>query len=178
MEINSFESKIGEFIGVKAHQWAIIDARYLPFCDWVVSACKANYCGKYATTWTCPPGVGTLDELKAKALAFERALVFSTKHEIEDSFDIEGMGEGRERHERLTDEVVEFFAPNNIRALSAEGCGLCAKCTYPGAPCRYPNKARSSVEANGISVVDLAKICSINYHNGANTVTYFSVILF
>lgn len=172
------EKRIGEFICSKAHEWAIIDTAQIPFRSWVVDACKANYCGKYATTWTCPPGVGTMDELKEKALAFNRALVFNTMHEIEDSFDIEGMHEGRVVHEKITDEVVKFFAPDEICALSAEGCGLCAKCTYPDAPCRHPDKARSSVEANGISVVDLAKVCSIKYHNGANTVTYFSVILF
>lgn len=178
MEAIENEKQIGEFIQGKAHQWAIINASELPFFAWVEDACKANYCGRYATTWTCPPGVGSFDELKEKCLAFDRALVFSTKNEIEDSFDIEGMTEARQKHEKITDEVVEFFAPQKIRALSAGSCNLCAKCTYPNAPCVKPDKARSSVEANGISVVDLAKICSINYHNGANTVTYFSVILF
>ena len=36
----------------------------------------------------------------------------------------------------------------------------------------------SSVEAYGISVVEMAKNCNINYKNGVNTVTYFSLILF
>lgn len=52
------------------------------------------------------------------------------------------------------------------------------KCTYPTAPCRFPEKARSSAYANGISVVDLAKQLGINYKNGNNTVTYFSVVLY
>ena len=52
------------------------------------------------------------------------------------------------------------------------------KCTYPTAPCRCPEKARSSVEANGISIVDLAKQLGINYKNGNNAVTYFWVVLY
>lgn len=172
------ESVVGQKVAQLAHQYAFIEVRKIPFCEWVVDACKANYCGKYGTTWTCPPAVGTLSELKEKALKFDRALVFSTKHALEDSFDIEGMNSGRISHEKATDKVVELFKGEKIRVMSAEGCGLCKTCTYPNAPCRFPEKARSSVEANGISVVDLSKECGINYHNSANTVTYFSVILF
>ena len=66
----------------------------------------------------------------------------------------------------------------SIKTLSAEGCSLCKVCTYPNSTCRFPNKARSSVEANGISVVELAKNCNIHYTNGKNTVTYFSMIFY
>lgn len=173
-----FDEKIKAILDEKVHQFAVIKSTEIPFSQYVVDACKQNYCGQYGKTWQCPPGVGDPQELKEKCLAFSRALVFSTRHELEDSFDYEGMRSGREKHEKITDEIVALFGEEKIRALSAESCSICKKCTYPDAPCRFPDKARPSVEANGISVIDLAKICGINYHNGANTVTYFSVILY
>ena len=31
-------------------------------------------------------------------------------------------------------------------------CGICKTCTYPDAPCRFPDRARRSMEACGIDV--------------------------
>lgn len=164
-------------ISPKVHQMAVIDTQDIPFRQYVVEACEMNTCGMYGKTWQCPPGVGDLEMLKGKCLSYEKAVVFTTYHEIEDSFDIEGMERGRMKHEKVTDEIAALFLSEK-RVLSAEGCNLCEKCTYPDSPCRYPQKARSSVEANGISVVELAKKCGLHYNNGINTVTYFSVILY
>ena len=61
--------------------------------------------------------------------------------------------------------------------LSNEGCDLCDKCTYPDAPCRFPNRAHGSLEGYGIFVSEIAKIAGINYINGANTVTYFGAVI-
>ena len=119
-----------------------------------------------------------MEMLKAKCQAYSNAVVFTTCHPLEDSFDLEGMEQGRIEHEKITDEVVALFQGKEIRVLSAEGCQLCEKCTYPEQPCRFPEQARSSVEANGISVVELAQHCNIHYKNGENTVTYFSLILY
>ena len=63
-------------------------------------------------------------------------------------------------------------------ALSTEGCSICATCTYPDAPCRFPDQMHPAVESYSISVVELAKISGVRYINGADSITYFSVILF
>ena len=165
-------------ISAIVHQTAIIKTEKIPFRQYVVDACAMNACGRYGKTWQCPPGVGDFETLRKKVLSFAYALVFTTVHPLEDSFDIEGMEAGRVGHEKITDKVVELFGDRKIKVLSAEGCSLCKECTYPNAPCRFPNKARSSVEANGISVVELAKQIDINYKNGNNTVTYFSMIFY
>ena len=167
-------AKIKEFV----HEFAVVDTEEIPFRTYVVDACAMNYCGRYNKTWQCPPAIGPLEKLKEACLAYEKALVFTTCHALEDSFDIEGMERGRTTHEKITDQAVEFFLNEEIKTLSAEGCSLCKVCTYPNSTCRFPNKARSSVEANGISVVELAKNCNIHYTNGENTVTYFSMIFY
>ena len=171
-------SDILDVLKTITHQSAILKTVDIPFRDYVVEACAMNYCGRYNKTWQCPPGVGKLEDLKEKCLSFKKGLLFTTMHALEDSFDIEGMNNGRIEHEKITDKVVELFNSKKIHVLSAEGCKICEKCTYPTQPCRYPQKARSSVEAYGISVVEMAQNCNINYKNGVNTVTYFSLILF
>ncbi|KUO71542.1 MAG: hypothetical protein APF81_11245 [Desulfosporosinus sp. BRH_c37] len=55
----------------------------------------------------------------------------------------------------------------------------CAKCAYlSGEECQFPDKVVSSVEANGIDVMDLVKASGIPYNNGKNTVSYVALILF
>ena len=72
------------------HEFAIVNPKDVPFREYVVDACAMNYCGRYGKTWQCPPGVGSLEHLKEKCLAYKKAVVFTTVHPIEDSFDIEG----------------------------------------------------------------------------------------
>jgi len=160
-------------------QYKLIETSEIPFSQQVVDMCKANRCGKYGTCWTCPPGVGTLDELERRIKSYKNACVFTCRYDLEDSFDFEGMVEGQKSAKRVLQNIIEQLRADGekIMALGCEGCGLCEECTYPDAPCRFPEKAVPSVEACGINVVELAKKSGINYNNGADTVTYFCVIL-
>ena len=159
---------------------SIIETTDIPFSSEVISMCEANRCGKYGTCWTCPPGVGKMSELESRIKEFKKACVFTCKYTLEDSFDLEGMIEAKEKTKRTLNDIIERLSADNVNfmALGCSGCTICEKCTYPEAPCRYPNKAIPSVEACGIYVPDLAKTAGINYINGANTITYFCMILF
>ncbi|HJA66742.1 MAG TPA: DUF2284 domain-containing protein [Candidatus Mediterraneibacter cottocaccae] len=56
-------------------------------------------------------------------------------------------------------------------------CRKCGKCTYPDAPCRFPERTHGSLEGYGIMVSELAGQAGIRYINGTNTVTYFGGLL-
>lgn len=161
-------------------QYKVIETSEIPFSQSVHDMCKANRCGKYGTSWTCPPGVGRLDELESKIKKYKTACVFTCKYDLEDSFDLEGMTLGQKRTKAVLRDITEKLRADGEKfmALGCEGCELCEKCTYPNAPCRFPEEAVPSVEACGINVVELAKIVGINYNNGVNTVTYFCTVLF
>ena len=58
--------------------------------------CEQNTCGKYGTTWMCPPNIAPFEEVKAKVLGYTEGVVFQTVHALEDSFDYEGMLKGVE----------------------------------------------------------------------------------
>lgn len=156
-----------------------IDCSALPFFEGARAACEANLCGKYGSCWTCPPGVGGLAELEAKAKGYKRGFVFSCKYDLEDSFDFAGMTEVKFKSSRTLKEITETLYANGVRflPLGSGGCYLCDSCTYPDSPCRHPDKAIASLEAYGIFVSELAKKVGINYINGQNTVTYFGLIL-
>ena len=157
-----------------------ISSEIIPFSESVVEACRANRCGMYGKTWTCPPGVGELSELEKKIKSYPRAFVFSCKYDLEDSFDFEGMTEGNKKAKKVLSGILSSLKADGIPylALGCEGCRLCETCTYPDAPCRHPDLATPSVEACGINVVELSRNIGIKYNNGPNTVTYFCIVLF
>ena len=152
----------------------------LPFSAEVRGMCKANRCGKYGTSWSCPPGCGEWEALRDEFHACKTAFVFTTCHALEDSFDIEGMQAAAENHQKLDDAVADALAKTALGYihLGMGACTLCKTCTYPEAPCRHPDKMRRPPEACGIDVCAMSKAIGIKYMNGPDTVTYFSVLLF
>lgn len=157
---------------------AFLSPADIPFSADVRAACEVNYCGRYGKCWTCPPGAGDWQVLRDHFRTYEHAFVFTTCHSIEDSFDFEGMDEARRLHDLLDEALLTYLDdlkfPHEL--AGAGSCSLCTKCTYPDAPCRQPRRARRSMEACGMDVVALSKVCNIHYINGADTVTYFSVL--
>ena len=162
------------------HEYAFMKTEEIPFSPQVREACEANMCGRYGKTWMCPPGVGDWRELKELYSGYQNAFVYTTKHDLEDSFDWEGMQEGGRQHALVDDALLEELKqePEPYDLSGAGSCSLCEKCTYPDAPCRHPDKARRSLEACGIDVVALSKAAGLHYINGENTVTYFSILYY
>lgn len=162
------------------HEFGLIETKQIVFSNEVRSLCKGNVCGKYGTTWACPPGVGTMDECKEKCLKYNKALVFSAKYNLEDSFDYEGMVSGHNEFKKICDRLADLVKEkqSDFLLLGNEGCMKCSKCTYPDKPCRFPEGLFPSVEGYGIMVSALAKSADIKYSNGANTVTYFGLLLY
>ena len=62
--------------------------------------------------------------------------------------------------------------------LSLIGCGICEKCTYPDAPCRFPDRAFPSMEACGLVVNDVCKASGIPYNYGPRTMTFTGCVLY
>ena len=162
------------------HEYAFLSTSDLIFSQGVRDLCEMNSCGEYGKTWACPPGVGTMEECKERILQYQHLFVFTTLHELEDSYDFEGMMDGKARHCQLCPAIAELFQKEyqNVFVLSAEGCNRCERCTYPDAPCRFPDTLYPSIESYCVEVNRLAATAGIHYINGANTVTYFGCILY
>ena len=65
-----------------------------------------------------------------------------------------------------------------VLVLSTESCAVCEHCTYPDAPCRFPDRMFPSLEGFGILVTGLAEQCGIAFLNEHNLVTWFSLVLY
>jgi len=165
--------------GVPVHEYAQIPVSSLVFSSELLKSCEANACGCYNKSWTCPPVTASMEEQRNLILAHKKVLVFTTKHDLEDSFDYEGMLLGMELHTRLT---LEFRSRLHVPFFSAGSCPICKDgdgmncCAFPEA-CPFPEKRIGSIEAAGINVTELSKAAGIAYNNGPGSVTYFSMAL-
>jgi predicted metal-binding protein len=159
---------------------APLDVSTLELRDEVRAMCSANTCRAYGRNWSCPPACGELEELRQRFAQYSRGILVQTVGEVEDSMDYEGMMEAEAAHKEhfaaLHEKLLETWP--GLLALGAGTCTRCRECTYPDAPCRFPTRAHHSMEACGIDVGALARLCGIKYNNGPLTVTYFSMLVF
>lgn len=171
-----------EILKMGAKNAAVIRVAEISFDTSFRSMCASNVCGNYGKSYMCPPDVGEIEALIEKAKTYRYAIVYQTVGMLEDSYDFEGMMEAGERHNALSRKVRDLFDQNgfeNALHLGAGGCRLCPVCgKKTGEPCRFPDRAMSSLEAYGVNVSVLAAQCNMRYINGTNTVTYFGATLF
>ena len=85
----------------------------------------------------------------------------------------------RGAHEETTRQIREIFCEHSFDtiALSGESCAICKTCTYPDAPCRFPERQSSAMEAYGMLVSEVCQQNDILYYYGPGTLTYVGCIL-
>lgn len=170
---------VKQLLDLGADKAGVLPVQKLVFKPALVDLCKSNACGNYGRCWVCPPLVGEVEDLIQKALQYREAALFQKIYTLEDSFDFEGMQEGRKAFQELINKVRDRLNGTDTLLLGAGGCGICPSCAAAdGAPCRYPDRAVASLEAYGIQVSDTAQKAGMRYINGQNTVTYFGAVLY
>lgn len=161
---------------------AVISADSIVLSREFYDICAGNACGNFGRCWMCPPDVGEIDALMARVRRYRCGLLYQSIGALEDSFDIEGMEAAAKAHARLSQRVQAALEPllgESSFHLSCGGCNLCERCAkLDDAPCRFPERALVPMEAAGIDVYNTVKDTELKYINGANTVTYFGLVLF
>lgn len=170
-------SRMAEAAGFTA--WAPLDVATLEVKQEVRDMCAANTCGMYGVRWSCPPGCGSMEDCAARLKKYRGGILVQTKGDIEDGFDFEAMMEIEEAHkEHFTQMYAQLRAAGlDVLALGAGGCTQCRECTYPDAPCRFPDRMVSSMEANGLVVLEVCKANGLQYYYGADKMAYTSCFL-
>lgn len=144
--------------------------------------CAGNGCGNFGKCWMCPPAIGQYEELAEKVRSYSHGVLYQTIAEIEDSFDIEGMFDAGKNHAQVSQHIQQLVKPilgDGFLHLSCGGCRLCERCAKKDdQPCRFPDRALPAMEGCGIDVYNTTKDTDLKYINGANTVTYFGIVLF
>lgn len=157
-----------------------LNPKTLKFLPEVREMCAADRCRHYNKSWACPPACGTLEEWQAKASRFTKGILMQTVGEIEDSYDFEGMMEinarNAENFARFADQVLD--AGLDCLPMSVGVCMRCEKCTYPDAPCRFPDRMFSSMEACGLMVNQVCTDNGVPYNYGPGRMAYTSCLLY
>lgn len=152
-----------------ARKAAIIRAEDIVVSSVFRDICAGNSCGMYGRCWMCPPDIGEIGELMARLKTYEYGLLYQSVYNIEDSFDIEGMGEASVQHAQVSQRVndaAKLLLPGCLH-LSCGGCHLCSRCAkMDGQPCRMPDKALPPMEGYGIDVYQTTRPTGLKYING------------
>ena len=176
MDREKLEAQLSE---LPLYQYAFIKTEDLVFSDRIRWICE-HECPMYNTTWACPPAVGSVEECRARCMAFEDGLLIATITEVSDIANINETLATRAPHEEITRQVLALVKEQSQEAmvLSTEACAVCDKCSWPDAPCRFREKMFPCVESHGIVVTDLAEKVGIDFYAEGNLVTWFSLILY
>ena len=145
----------------------------------VRAMCAADQCGAYGKNWTCPPHCGTLTACGEKLRSYRQGILVQTVEKLEKTIDTKGYRRAEEKHlqqlHMLYEELRKTY-PNAL-CLGSGGCRVCKNCAHPE-PCRFPEKAISSMEAYGLFVTQVCRDNGAAYYHGEKTVTYTACILY
>ena len=145
----------------------------------VRAQCAADKCGAYGKNWTCPPHCGSLEACARQMQGYSRGILLQTVGALEKRIDTRAYRWTEQRHlaqfARLCDQMRRIF-PDAL-CLGSGGCRICEECAYPE-PCRFPEKACSSMEGYGLFVTQVCRDNAVAYHHGEKTITYTACVLF
>ena len=158
---------------------AAVDVAALQPMAAVRDACAADKCQAYNKNWTCPPHCGTLEQCRDRISSYSRGILLQTVGRLEKSIDSKGYARIGQAHNEAFYRFAEKIrtAYPDALCLGAGGCRICPSCAYPE-PCRFPEKALSSMEGYGLFVTQVCRDSGIPYYYGPKTIAYCACVLF
>ncbi len=158
---------------------AELDVSTLKPMQSVRDMCADNRCGAYGHNWTCPPECGTLEECTARIAGYHHGILLQTVGQLQKTIDTKAYARIEQQHKEKFYQFADLIRKEYLHALclGAGGCQLCKTCAYPE-PCRFPEKAVSSMEAYGLFVTQICRDNNMNYYYGPKTIAYTGCILY
>ena len=156
-----------------------LDAQQLVAREDVRAMCVEDKCGAYNKNWTCPPAIGSVEKCQQQMRRYKRGILLQTVGHMHKAVDSKCYRETEQRHMKnfyALAEAIRKVYPDAL-CLGAGGCRVCRQCNYPE-PCRFPDKAVSSMEGYGLFVTQVCRDAGIPYHHGDRTITYTACVLF
>ena len=159
--------------------WSPLDVSTLEVKPEVRAMCADNTCGAYEKRWSCPPGCGSLEACAEKLKKYTHGILVQTCGDVEDSLDFEAMMEIEADHKARFARMFDALRAAGVRtlALGAGCCTQCPQCTYPDAPCRFPDRRVCSMEAYGMLVLEVCRANGLTYYYGPDHMAYTSCFL-
>lgn len=177
MNIELLEQQLSE---LPLYVYQFLNPKELDFSERIRWICQ-HECPMYGKSWACPPGVGSVEDCKAKCLAYENCLMIATITEVTDISDINETLATRPPHEKITNQVRDLMREQGVNPyiLSTEACAVCERCAIlDGLPCRMPGRMHPCVESHGINILGLLDDQGLSFQYGENVVTWFSLLFY
>jgi len=160
---------------------AVTDTSGITFDPSFRPYCEENLCGQYGANHSCPPDCGTPEQMKARVMAHQKALVLQTIWEIRDYSDHEAIRQAKSAHNAAQLRLAKAMRAAGIPGflVGASGCALCSPCRRTmGEPCRFPEDQYSCMSAYCIFVRKLAEQCGMEYNCGPGLLAFFGMYVF
>jgi predicted metal-binding protein len=129
-----------------------------------------------------PTYVGSLDEIRAKLREFRRGLLLQYSKNIDVHGDRKGVRLIKIDFHKKILQLEEFLRNSelpHVWGMIGGNCEECDVCKIKNSePCAYPEKARSSMEANGIDVLDLLAKLGLDNDFHKDKITWTGCLLF
>ena len=177
MDYEKLEEQLSQ---LPLYVYFFIDPKGLEFSQRIRWICE-HECPMYGKTWACPPGVGSVEECKAKCLGYSKCLMVGTVTEAEDISDMEKTLKTRPEHEKLTNEIRQLFRQQGVEPyiLSTEACAVCERCAIQdGEPCRKPERMHPCLESHGINLIPTLEEVGLEFQYGGDVITWYSLLFF
>jgi len=147
----------------------VIDAGEIAIEPWVRMKCRFG-CPGYGSSLSCPPASFSEEEMRTLIAGYRRALL------------VQGVPPSHLFHDLLLSLERAVFLAGYPEALAfgAGPCPVCASCPEDGR-CRYPEKARPSLEACGVDVYETARkagLCLSPVSHRQGYVKYVGLVFF
>ena len=145
---------------------ALISAGEIPVDGSFRKFCEDNLCGKYNANYSCPPGCGTVEEVRQRLFGADKALVLQTIHEIGSYENKEAILKSKKNLNTDILKLTETLRKEGVSCfcLGYGGCPLCDPCKQvAGEPCAFPEKRISCMSAYCIDVGKLAEKCGLAF---------------
>jgi predicted metal-binding protein len=176
------EMKVVEFVtqlGIET--WFEFGSEMLVPEERIRAFCLENKCGNYRSNYMCPPYVGSLEEITIKLKKFRRGVLLQYAKFLNVRGDSEGVRQTKiDFHNKILriEELLRVRGINEVWGMIGGNCGLCDTCgAKMGEPCVYPDKARMSLEAIGVDVLELLDRFGLDSEFHADKITWTGCIL-
>lgn len=144
--------------------------------------CTQNRCGNYGKSYTCPPNVPSIAEVKTKFKQYHHGILLRQTVNLNIKLDWKLMKPSLLDFNNNVLKVEDYLKENGIKEVWGIAAGTCALCEVCGArdnqPCAHPDKARSSIEALGIDVALLLRGLGLDYQFHADRVIWTGCVLY
>ncbi|WP_162138479.1 DUF2284 domain-containing protein [Caldisalinibacter kiritimatiensis] len=144
--------------------------------------CKQNKCGEYGNNFMCPPFVGSIEDFREELKKYKHGLIVMIKDRIVNGNDENRYYNSAKKLHNILLEVENeckknYF--NNVKVLIGGNCRICNPCVAAlgEEKCKYPKKARPSLEAMGIDVVNTCKQIGIVVEFKTDEVMWIGLVL-